>query len=83
MKPGDMILWRDKSFGVNRAWRVESILLGALAHESLVRLTPMFEKPGSDEDGNRQETVLVPEVLLRGLEVIDADTFAAPSGKAN
>jgi hypothetical protein len=83
MKPGDMILWRDAKFGVNRVWRIESVLLGALEHESLIRLTPMFEKPGSDEHGNRQETVLVPEVLLRGLEVIDADTFAAPSGKPN
>lgn len=83
MKPGDMIVWRDKKFGVNRAWQVEAFLLGALEHESLVRLRPMFEKPGMDEDGNRQETVLVPEVLLRGLEVIAADTFAAPAQQLN
>lgn len=83
MKPGDMILWRDNKFGVNRAWKVEACLLGALEHESLVRLRPMFEKPGMDEDGNRQETVLVPEVLLRGLELIDADTFAAPAQQLN
>jgi hypothetical protein len=65
---GDILLWRDKKFGHNRAWEVESILLGAEGVEGLIRLRPMFYKGGSDEDGNRQETVLVPECLLRDCE---------------
>ena len=65
---GDIVLWRDKQFGHNRAWEVEAVLLGAEGVESLVRLRPMFLKGGSDEHGNRQETTLVPECLLRDLE---------------
>jgi hypothetical protein len=65
---GDIVMWRDKKFGHNRAWEVESILLGAEGVEGLIRLRPMFYKGGSDENGNRQETVLVPECLLRDLE---------------
>lgn len=65
---GDILLWRDREFGVNRAWEVDAILLGAEGHESLVRLRSMFMKPGHDESGDVQATVLVPECLLRGLE---------------
>lgn len=68
MTVGDIILWRDKKFGANRAWEVEAVLLGAEGVEGLVRLRPMFWKPGMDENGQRQETVLVPECLLRDLE---------------
>jgi hypothetical protein len=65
---GDILLWRDAKLGHNRMWEVESILLGAEGVEGLVRLRPMFHKPGMDEDGKRHETVLVPECLLRDLE---------------
>lgn len=77
MNVGDIILWRDKQFGVNRAWEIEAVLMGAEHAESLVRIRPMFMRPGADENGNRHETLLVPECLLRGLESFEKR--AAPS----
>lgn len=69
MKPGDMLLWRDHYNNRDRFWEVVSVLLGAEGQEGLVRLRPITDRPGFDEDGNRQDTVLVPEVLLRSLEI--------------
>lgn len=71
MKVGSIVLWRDAKFGHNRAWTVEAICLGAEGQEGLIRLRSMFEKPGVDELGQRYETVMVPEVLLRGVEVFE------------
>ena len=73
MKPGDILLWRDAKFGVHRAWRVLSVVLGAEKHESLIEMQSMFEYPGSDADGKKVSTVLVPEVLVRGLTVFNSD----------
>lgn len=71
MKVGSIVLWRDAKFGVNRAWTVEACLYGAEGHESLIRLRSMFEKPGHDENGAVYETVLVPEPLVRNLEIFE------------
>lgn len=66
---GDMIIWRDAKFGHNRAWEVESVLLGGEGVDGLVRLRPVFDGVlAADEHGQRHETVLVPECLLRGCE---------------
>ena len=73
MKPGDILLWRDEKFGVHRAWRVLSVILGSESHEGLVEMQSMFEYPGCDADGKKVETVLVPEVLTRGLTVFNSD----------
>lgn len=67
MKPGDLVLWEDKTWGHLRLWRIESVLLGAEKTESLVRMHSLSHNPGADEDGVRQPSLLVPEVLLRGL----------------
>lgn len=77
MQVGSIVLWRDAKFGVNRAWTVEAICLGADGQESLVRLRSMFMKPGVDEDGVHHETVVVPEVLIRNLEVFEPRQAAA------
>lgn len=66
MKPGDLVFFEDALFGRHRFWRIESVLLGALAHESLVRIVSLSESAGSDEAGISQRTTLVPEVLIRG-----------------
>jgi hypothetical protein len=76
MNVGDMVLWRDKKFGHHRAWEIEAVLLGAEGAEGLVRMRPMFLKGGMDEDGQRHETVLVPECLLRDLECFEKRTAA-------
>ena len=76
MKPGDIICWTDKKYGRHRFWRVESVILGTENSESLVRIASLSERPGCDEDGARQQTLLVPEVLLRGL-VYQPEPWAA------
>jgi hypothetical protein len=68
MTPGDIVLWRDKKFGVNRAWEVQACNYGALGQEGLIELKAMFETPGRDVHGTLRETVVVPECLLRDLE---------------
>lgn len=73
MKPGDILLWRDEKFGAHRAWKVLSVLLGGEGHESLIEMQSMFEHPGSDTNGERVKTVLVPECLTRSLTVFNAD----------
>lgn len=77
MQVGSIVLWRDAKFGVNRAWTIEAVLLGAEGQESLVRLRSMFMRPGIDEDGVTHETVVVPEVLIRNLEVFEPRRAAA------
>jgi len=77
MKVGSIVLWRDAKFGHNRAWTVEAVCLGGEGQEGLIRLRSMFERPGVDEDGTRHETVVVPEVLLRGVEVFEPREAAA------
>lgn len=67
MKPGDLIFWEDDGFGLNRFWRVESVILGAVGTEDLVRIRSLTHLPGLDEEGQRQPTMLVPECLVRGL----------------
>jgi hypothetical protein len=76
MTVGDILLWKDEQFGRHRAWRVLSVILGAEQHEGLVELEPMFERPGNNADGKPQPTVLVPEVLTRGLTVFGAGGLA-------
>jgi hypothetical protein len=66
---GDLLMWRDAKFGHDRVWKVEAILLGAEGVDGMVRLRPIFDAPmAQDENGNRPETLLVPECLLRSLE---------------
>lgn len=67
LEPGNLIVWKDAQFGFHRVWVVESCLSGALGQESLIRICPLNEKPGFDENGNQQHSTLVPEVLLRDL----------------
>lgn len=73
MKPGDILLWRDEKFGVHRAWKVLSVLLGGEKSESLIEMQAMFETPGHDVTGKPVPTVLVPEVLTRGLTIFNSD----------
>jgi len=65
MKVNDIVLWEDRKFGIHRFWRIESVLLGGVKQESLVRIVSMSHSAGSDEYGNLQTSVLVPEVLIR------------------
>jgi hypothetical protein len=66
---GDLLIWRDGKFGHNRVWEVEAVLLGGEGVDGLVRLRPMFDAAlAADENGNRPDTVFVPECLLRNLE---------------
>lgn len=76
MHVGDILLWRDEKFGRHRAWRVVSILIGAENTESLIEMESMFERPGADADGKRMVTVLVPEVLTRGLTIFGREALA-------
>jgi len=71
MKVGSLILYRDEKFGVDRVWEVESILLGALGVESLIRVRSLTEAPGADEDGRRCKTTLIPEPMLRNLPIFE------------
>lgn len=71
MKVGDIIVWRDEEFGYDRHWKILSIILGALDHEGVIEMRPVGMKPGSDVDGRRLNSVYVPEVLLRGLEIYE------------
>lgn len=66
MWPGDIVFWRDEKFGVNRFWEIESVLLGAAGQESLIRIRSLNFRAGENEDGHMQETLLVPEPLIRG-----------------
>jgi len=77
MQVGSIVLWRDTKFGVNRAWTIEAVMLGGEGQESLVRLRSMFMRPGIDENGVTHETVVVPEVLLRNLEIFEPRQAAA------
>jgi len=77
MQIGSIVLWRDARFGVNRAWTIEAVLLGGEGQESLVRLRSMFMRPGVDEDGKTHDTVVVPEVLIRNLEIFEPRQVAA------
>ena len=65
---GDVLIWRDAKFGHNRIWEVEAILLGGEGVDGVVRLKPMFMPFAADEHGQRAESLLVPECLLRDLE---------------
>lgn len=76
MQVGDFLLWRDEQFGHHRAWKVEAVLLGTEHTEGLIELRPMFKGPGLDTDGTRRETVLVPEVLTRGLARFGGEGFS-------
>jgi len=73
MKPHDIVYFEDKSFGRNRFWKIEAVCLGASGQESLVRMRSLVEHPGTDDDGVRHETVVVPEPLLRGLRIYTPD----------
>lgn len=67
MAPGDIVVWKDAKFGHHRIWTIESFLYGSTKQESLVRLTSLSHSAGNDENGQEQSSVLVPEVLIRGL----------------
>lgn len=66
MKVGDLVFWEDAKFGIHRFWKIESVLLGAVKQESLVRIVSLSHSAGTDEYGDAQTSVLVPEVLIRG-----------------
>jgi hypothetical protein len=66
MRPGDLVFWEDTAFGHHHFWRIESVLWGSVETEALVRLVSLSHNAGADENGERQRTLLVPEVLIRG-----------------
>lgn len=67
MAPGDIVFWRDSQFQRHRFWLIQSVLLGAEGHESLVTIRSLNFEPGHNEDGLPQPWLIVPEVLLRGM----------------
>jgi len=69
MKPGDIIFWEDKQFGVHRFYRVEGCHLGAVGQESLIELRCLTEKPGTAYGKDLPATTMVPEPLVRNLPV--------------
>ena len=72
MKPGDILEYRCPNFGIVWQWRIESICLGALRQESLIEVAPVMASPGYDTAGQKQQTVWVPEPMVRSLTVVQA-----------
>lgn len=81
MKPGDLVFWDDTQFGNHRLWRIDSVLLGAMRQESVVRLVSLSENPACDENGELQPSLLVPECLIRGMIYAKEPTVQAAQPK--
>jgi hypothetical protein len=73
MSPGDIVFYRDESFGVHRFWQIKSVCLGGLGQEGLIELHSLTEKPGTDVDGKRHATTWVPEPFIRLMQVYTPD----------
>lgn len=67
MKPGSIIrYWNGARFTV---WRVTGIYAGATGQENLIGLESLSEHDGTAH-GELVREMLVPEILLSGLEVL-------------
>lgn len=69
MKPGDILVWKDQKFGIDRRWRVVGVFHGALGQESLIEMENITERPGWTGEWEWHPRVFVPEVLTRDLTV--------------
>jgi hypothetical protein len=69
MKPGDIVVWRDRQFGRNRFWEVRGVFLGGLDQESVVELLSLTERPAHSGIDRVHPTTFVPEPLLRDVEI--------------
>lgn len=69
MKPGDIIVWRDKKFARHRFYEVEGVYLGALGQESVIGLKALGQKPAWVSGIGAVPVCYVPEPLLRDAEL--------------
>jgi hypothetical protein len=69
MKPGDIVLLRDRETGYNRMWEIQGCFHGALGQESVIELKSLTERPAHSYETQEHPTTFVPEPLLRGAEI--------------
>lgn len=69
MRPGDIVVWRDRRFGRNRVWEIQGCFHGALGQESVIELKSLTERPAHSYETQEHPTTFVPEPLLRGAEI--------------
>jgi hypothetical protein len=83
LEVGDIVRWvsPERPENVHR-WRILGIYLGGLREESLVEMECLTHLPGHTAAGRVHPTLVVSEVLVRGLLIEDVgDEFGVPSAR--
>lgn len=68
MKPGDIVVWRDRGLR-SRFWEIMGVFLGGVGQESVIELKSMTEAPAYSGEEQEHTTTFVPEALLRDAEI--------------
>lgn len=69
MKPGDILVYSDTP--TPHLWKIIGVHLGALGVESLIEMESLTHEPGWTGEWEYHPRLFVPEVLVRGLMIVE------------